>query len=71
MHDTGLFRSPHALCVRQHAQLWMLPVQCRFDAHQPFAIQVIEVSGDKIVGHHNFVDTDLFAAFGLPDHLRP
>jgi RNA polymerase sigma-70 factor, ECF subfamily len=36
---------------------------------QPFAIQVIEVSGGKITGHHNFLDTDLFAAFGLPDHL--
>jgi len=37
--------------------------------HVPFAIQVIEVSGDRIVGHHNFLDPDLFAAFGLPDHL--
>ena len=35
--------------------------------HAPFAIQVIEVSGDRIVGHHNFLDTDLFAAFGLPE----
>jgi RNA polymerase sigma-70 factor, ECF subfamily len=37
--------------------------------HAPFAIQVIEVSGDRIVGHHNFLDTDLFAAFGLPAGL--
>jgi RNA polymerase sigma-70 factor (ECF subfamily) len=37
--------------------------------HTAFAIQVIEVSGDRIVGHHNFVDTDLFAAFGLPTRL--
>jgi RNA polymerase sigma-70 factor (ECF subfamily) len=37
--------------------------------HRPWAIQVIEISGDRIVGHHNFVDTDLFAVFGLPDHL--
>jgi RNA polymerase sigma-70 factor (ECF subfamily) len=37
--------------------------------HRPFALQVIEVSGDRIVGHHNFVDTDLFAAFGLPPRL--
>jgi RNA polymerase sigma-70 factor (ECF subfamily) len=37
--------------------------------HQPFALQVIEISGDRIVGQHNFLDTDLFAAFGLPDHL--
>ena len=39
--------------------------------HYPWAIQVIEVSGDRIVGHHNFLDTDLFAAFGLPAHLDP
>jgi RNA polymerase sigma-70 factor (ECF subfamily) len=36
---------------------------------QPFALQVIEISGDRIVGHHNFLDTDLFAAFGLPARL--
>ena len=39
--------------------------------HYPWAIQVIEVSGDRIVGHHNFLDTNLFGAFGLPDHLEP
>jgi RNA polymerase sigma-70 factor (ECF subfamily) len=39
--------------------------------HQPFAIQVIEVSGDRIVGHHNFVDPDLFESFGLPARLDP
>jgi RNA polymerase sigma-70 factor (ECF subfamily) len=38
--------------------------------HAPFAIQVIEVSGDRIVGHHNFVDPDLFPIFGLPAHLE-
>jgi RNA polymerase sigma-70 factor (ECF subfamily) len=37
--------------------------------YQPFALQIIEVSGDRIVGHHNFLDTTLFAAFGLPAHL--
>ena len=37
--------------------------------HYPWALQVIEVSGDRIVGHHNFLDTNLFAYFGLPDHL--
>jgi RNA polymerase sigma-70 factor, ECF subfamily len=37
--------------------------------YQPWCIQVIEVSGDRIVGHHNFVDTSLFAAFGLPARL--
>ena len=37
--------------------------------HRPFALQVIEISGDRIVGHHNFLDTNLFAAFGLPARL--
>jgi RNA polymerase sigma-70 factor, ECF subfamily len=39
--------------------------------HNAWAIQVIEVSGDRIVGHHNFVDPSLFAYFGLPDRLGP
>ena len=39
--------------------------------HTPFAIQVIEISGDRITGHHNFVDPALFAPFGLPGHLDP
>jgi RNA polymerase sigma-70 factor (ECF subfamily) len=37
--------------------------------HVPWAIQVIEISGDRITGHHNFVDAGLFAAFGLPARL--
>ncbi len=37
--------------------------------HAPWAIQLIETSGDRIVGHHNFLDTSLFAFFGLPAHL--
>jgi RNA polymerase sigma-70 factor (ECF subfamily) len=39
--------------------------------HRPWALQVIEISGDRIVGHHNFLDTALFAAFGLPACLEP
>jgi RNA polymerase sigma-70 factor, ECF subfamily len=39
--------------------------------HRPWAIQVIEISGGKITGHHNFVQQDLFAAFGLPARLHP
>jgi RNA polymerase sigma-70 factor (ECF subfamily) len=36
----------------------------------PWSVQVIEVSGDRIVGHHNFLDTAaLFPVFGLPLHL--
>jgi RNA polymerase sigma-70 factor (ECF subfamily) len=37
--------------------------------HAPWAIQVIEVSGQGISGFHSFLDTDLFAAFGMPAHL--
>jgi RNA polymerase sigma-70 factor (ECF subfamily) len=37
---------------------------------EPFALQVIEVSGDKLVGLHHFLDTNLFAAFGLPPYLE-
>jgi RNA polymerase sigma-70 factor (ECF subfamily) len=35
----------------------------------PWAIQIIETSGDRIVGYHSFLDTNLFAEFGLPPHL--
>jgi RNA polymerase sigma-70 factor, ECF subfamily len=35
----------------------------------PWALQVIDVAGGRIVGHHNFLDTDLFAFFGLPSRL--
>jgi RNA polymerase sigma-70 factor, ECF subfamily len=37
--------------------------------HTPWALQVIEVSGERISGFHSFLDTNLFAAFGLPAHL--
>ena len=37
--------------------------------HAPWSIQVLEISGDRIVAHHNFLDTRLFEAFGLPAHL--
>jgi RNA polymerase sigma-70 factor (ECF subfamily) len=37
--------------------------------YTPWALQVIEVSGDRIVGYHNFIDPKLFPAFGLPTHL--
>ena len=39
--------------------------------YAPFAIQVIEISGDRIAGYHNFVDPALFAAFGLPARIGP
>jgi RNA polymerase sigma-70 factor (ECF subfamily) len=37
--------------------------------HAPWSIQILEFEGDRIIGNHNFLDTDLFAAFGLPAHL--
>jgi RNA polymerase sigma-70 factor (ECF subfamily) len=39
--------------------------------HEPFAIQVLEISGGRIVAWHNFLDTTLFPAFGLPTYLPP
>ena len=39
--------------------------------HRPWALQVVEVSGDRIVGLHHFLDTNLFAVFGLPPRLEP
>jgi len=35
----------------------------------PWSIQVIEVEGDKIAALNSFLDTNLFATFGLPAHL--
>jgi RNA polymerase sigma-70 factor, ECF subfamily len=38
--------------------------------HAPWALQVLEISGDKISGFHAFLDAErLFPAFGLPPHL--
>ena len=37
---------------------------------EPWAIQVIEVAGGRIVGHHNFLFPELFAKFGLPDRIE-
>ncbi len=37
--------------------------------HRPWALQVLEISGDRITGFHAFLDTNLFPAFGLPTHL--
>ena len=39
-------------------------------AYEPFALQVLEVSGGHISGIHNFLYTELFAAFGLPPRLE-
>ncbi|MGH9259915.1 MAG: RNA polymerase subunit sigma-70, partial [Acidimicrobiales bacterium] len=37
---------------------------------EPWAIQVIEVVGGKIVGHHNFLYPERFAEFGLPPRIE-
>jgi RNA polymerase sigma-70 factor (ECF subfamily) len=37
---------------------------------EPFAIQIIEVSGGRISGLHHFLYPELFAELGLPDHLE-
>jgi RNA polymerase sigma-70 factor (ECF subfamily) len=37
--------------------------------HAPFALQVLELEGGRISGYHHFLDTNLFAYFGLPTHL--
>lgn len=36
-----------------------------------WAIQVVDVAGGRIVGHHNFIYPELFEAFGLPLVLQP
>ncbi|MBO0808161.1 MAG: sigma-70 family RNA polymerase sigma factor [Actinobacteria bacterium] len=39
---------------------------------QPWALQVIEISGDRISGLQFFLDTErVFPGFGLPPHLDP
>lgn len=37
--------------------------------HAPWALQVLEITGDRISGFNAFLDVNLFAAFGLPAHL--
>src|SRR5205823_7265432 len=39
--------------------------------YMPWSVQVIEIAGDRIVAHHNFIDTDarLLEVFGLPARL--
>ena len=37
--------------------------------HEPWSIQVLELSGGRIAHVHHFLDTSLFARFGLPTYL--
>jgi len=39
------------------------------DGHEPFGIQVLELSGGQISKITYFLDTDLFRQFGLPDRV--
>jgi RNA polymerase sigma-70 factor (ECF subfamily) len=38
--------------------------------HAPFALQIVEIEGDRISGLHNFLYPELFPAFGLPTVLE-
>jgi RNA polymerase sigma-70 factor (ECF subfamily) len=37
---------------------------------EPFSVQVIEVAGGRIVGHHNFLSPERFAEYGLPPRIE-
>ena len=39
--------------------------------HRPFSIQVLELEDGRIAGIHNYLNTELFEAFGLPPRLDP
>jgi len=39
--------------------------------HEPFSIQILELSDGRIAGFTHFLDTRLFALFGLPTRLEP
>ena len=74
---SGWFRGPGAECegsrlVAVAANGCAAFAQYRPDGnggHTAWAIQVLEISGDRIVAQHNFLDLQLFDAFGVPRHL--
>jgi RNA polymerase sigma-70 factor, ECF subfamily len=37
---------------------------------EPFALQVIEVAGGRITGHHNFLYPERFTDYGLPERIE-
>ncbi len=39
--------------------------------HTPWALQVLELRGDRIEAVHSFLDTEAFERFGFPPHLAP
>jgi RNA polymerase sigma-70 factor (ECF subfamily) len=38
--------------------------------HVPWALQVLELCGDRVAAVHSFLDTEAFARFGFPPHLE-
>ena len=38
--------------------------------YEPFAIQIVEITGSHITGLHSFIEPRLFPLFGLPAHLH-
>ena len=38
--------------------------------HSPWSIQVVELKGGKVTAIHNYLNTELFAEFGLPARLE-
>jgi RNA polymerase sigma-70 factor (ECF subfamily) len=40
------------------------------DRHEPFAITMLEITGDRVSAVNNFVGTALFSHFGLPPRLE-
>jgi RNA polymerase sigma-70 factor (ECF subfamily) len=40
------------------------------DVHEPFSLQVLEISEGRIAAIHNFLYPELFPAFGLPTRLE-
>ncbi len=59
--------------LRGHANGCPAFAQYRVDpagGHAPWALQVLELRGDRIAAFHAFLDTqESFARFGFPDHL--
>jgi RNA polymerase sigma-70 factor (ECF subfamily) len=38
--------------------------------HEPWALQVLDLSGDRVTGIVSFLDVRLFPVFGLPARLE-
>ena len=66
---------PESTACRNNGRMCVMCMHARGSASSPdggfdpFNIQIIEVSRGQIVGLHHFLSPELFAVFGLPDHL--